>query len=49
MLYNLFKEIELLYKKIKENCKLYKDVFIYLLRGYYFLNHPYSTLHKVKA
>ena len=50
MLYNLLKEIELLYRKTKGNYKLYKDVSIRLLRGYYLLgNRPYSTLHRVKA
>ena len=50
MLYNLLKEIKLLYKKTKGNYKLYKDISIYLLKGYYLLkNYPYSTLYRVKA
>ena len=49
MLYNLFKEIELLYRKTKENYKLYKDISIYLLRGYYLLSYPYSALYRAKA
>jgi len=49
VLYNLFKEIELLYKKTKGNYKLYKDVSICLLKGYYLLSYPYSALYKVKA
>jgi hypothetical protein len=28
---------------------LYKDIYIYLLRGCYLLNYPYSTLYRVKA
>ena len=46
---NLLKEIELLYRKTKGNYKLYKDIFIRLLRGYYLLSHPYSAPHRVKA
>ena len=49
MLYNLLKEIELLYKKTKGNYELYKDISTYLLKGYYFLSYPYSTLYKVEV
>ena len=49
MLYNLLKKIKLLYKKTEGNYKLYKDVSIYLLRGYYLLSRPYSALYRVKA
>jgi len=50
VLYNLLKEIELLYRKTKGNYESYKDVSIRLLRGYYLLeNCPYSTLRRVKA
>jgi len=49
VLYNLLKEIELLYGKTKGNYKLYKDVSIRLLRGYYLLSYPYSALRRVKA
>jgi hypothetical protein len=49
ILYNLFKEIELLYRKTKGNHELYEDVSIRLLRGYYLLSYPYSAPRRVKA
>ena len=36
MLYNLPKKIKLLYKKTKENYKLYKNISIYLLKEFFF-------------